>query len=112
MYFVHYAPEKIPYAIDRYKNEAYRLYTVLNQRLKDHEYLAGEYSIADIATYPWIHIHEWAELSLEELPYLQRWHTLMSSRRAVVKGMNVPEKLDVEQEKTKEELEQMGRKML
>ncbi|MGH7859232.1 MAG: glutathione S-transferase family protein, partial [Candidatus Binatia bacterium] len=58
--FFRYAPEKIEYAIKRYHNETKRLYAVLDTRLKDHEYLAGEYSIADVATWPWVSIHSWA----------------------------------------------------
>jgi GSH-dependent disulfide-bond oxidoreductase len=85
-HFRSYAPEKIPYAIDRYTNEAHRLYGVLNVRLKDREYLAGEYSIADIASFPWLN-PEGQGQSFDEFPNLARWHALVKSRPAVQKGM-------------------------
>src|SRR5262249_16814611 len=86
-----YAPEKIQYAIDRYQNETRRLYEVLERRLVDAEYLAGDYSIADIATWPWVSIHSWAGVSLDGLPSVQRWLEAVGKRPAVQKGRAVPE---------------------
>ncbi len=89
--FYRYAAEKIDYAIDRYRRETRRLYEVLNGRLKDAEYLAGDYSIADIATWPWVTGHEWAGVSLDGLDHLQRWQTLIAERPAVQRGITIPE---------------------
>jgi len=88
--FFRYAPEKIQYAIDRYQNETRRLYEVLDRRLGDAEYLAGDYSIADIATWPWISIHSWAGVSLDGLGNLSRWLEAVGKRPAVQKGRAVP----------------------
>lgn len=89
--FYRYTDEKIQYAIDRYQKETRRLYEVLNTRLKDNEYLAGqEYSIADISTYPWIHVHEWAGIELHDLDHLIRWKEAVGERPAVKRGMDVP----------------------
>ena len=88
--FFRYAPEKIQYAIDRYQNETRRLYEVLERRLSDVEYLAGEYSIADIATWPWVSIHSWAGVSLDGLPQVARWLEAVGKRPAVQKGRAVP----------------------
>ena len=68
-----YGPEKIEYAIERYQKETLRLYTVLDTQLKEHEYLTGDLSIADIATWPWVRSYRWAGLDIENLPHLQRW---------------------------------------
>ena len=89
--FYRYAAEKIDYAIDRYRRETRRLYEVLNGRLKDAEYLAGDYSIADIATWPWVTGHEWAGVTLDGLDHLQRWQTLIAERPAVQRGIAVPD---------------------
>lgn len=92
--FFRYAPEKIQYAIDRYQNETKRLYTVLDARLQENEYIAGEYSIADIATWPWVSIHAWAGLEIGDLPNLARWLELVGKRPAVQKGRAVPTSID------------------
>jgi GST-like protein len=76
-------PEKIPYAIDRYVRETERLYSVLDLRLQDREFVAGVYSIADIATYPWIVPHKRQSVRLEEFPHLYRWFNAISARPAV-----------------------------
>jgi glutathione S-transferase len=86
--FYRYAAEKIDYAIDRYRRETRRLYEVLNGRLKDAEYLGDDYSIADIATWPWVTGHEWAGVSLDGLDHLQ---TLVAERPAVQRGIAVPD---------------------
>jgi GST-like protein len=85
-HFVQYAPEKIPYAIDRYVRETNRLYGVLDRRLKEQEYLAGEYSIADMACYPWIVPYERQQQRLEDFPNLKRWFESIHSRPAVVRA--------------------------
>jgi GST-like protein len=89
-HFRRFAPEKLPYAIDRYTKEARRLYGVMDVQLKDHEYLAGPYTIADIATYPWVARHEWHGVDLNEVPNVKRWYETISQRPAVKKGMAVP----------------------
>lgn len=89
-HFLRAAKEPVPYAIDRYTRETRRLYGVLNDRLKDREYLADEYSIADIATYPWVARFEWHKTRLEDFPHVKRWFDAISERPAVQKGMKVP----------------------
>jgi len=85
-HFARYAPEKIPYAIERYVRETNRLYGVLNHRLRDRAYVAGEYSIADIACYPWIVSHEAQGQRLEEFPHLRRWFESIRERPATVRA--------------------------
>ncbi len=82
-HFSAYAPEKIPYAIDRYIKETNRLYGVLNKHLADREFLAGAYSIADMASYPWIVPHERQGQRLEDFPHLKRWFETIRARPAV-----------------------------
>jgi GSH-dependent disulfide-bond oxidoreductase len=89
-HFRRFAPERIPYAIERYEKEAARLYGVLDRRLGESEYLAGAYSIADIATFPWIARHEWQGVALDDFPNVKRWFATISSRPAVQRGMQVP----------------------
>jgi GST-like protein len=84
------AQEKVPQAIERFHKEALRLYKVLDQRLGQKEYLAGEYSIADVATYPWVWRHEMHQVKLEEFPNVKRWFDGISTRAAVQRGMAVP----------------------
>ena len=88
--FYRYAPEKIPYAIERYQTEGRRLLTVLDTRLSGERYLAGDYSIADIANYAWARSHAWSGISVEGLPHLQRWLDELSARPAVQRGLAVP----------------------
>jgi GST-like protein len=82
-HFSQYAPAKIPYAIERYVKETNRLYGVLNKQLSDQEFIAGRYSIADMATYPWIVPYQRQGQSLEEFPYLKRWFEAIRERPAV-----------------------------
>lgn len=89
-HFRRFAPEQIPYAIKRYTDEAARLYGVMNKRLGEVEYLAGQYSIADMACYPWISRHEWQGQKLEDFSNLKRWYDAVSVRPAVQKGMAIP----------------------
>jgi GST-like protein len=89
-HYLRAAKEPVPYAIERYGKETRRLYGVLNDYLKDHVYLADEYSIADIATYPWIARYEWHKTDLNDFPHVKRWFDAISARPAVQRGMNVP----------------------
>jgi len=84
--------EKIPYAIERYHKEALRLYGVLEKALSHNEFLAGEYSIADIATYPWVWRHEMHHVGLEDFPHVKRWYDNISARPAVKRGMEIPKR--------------------
>jgi GST-like protein len=90
-HFFRAAPEKVPYALERYTTETHRIYGVLDKRLSDNEYLAGgAYSIADIATYPWVARWEWHELDWTKFPHVERWFKAIGARPAVVRGMAVP----------------------
>ena len=89
-HFLRAAKVEVPYAIERYSKETKRLYGVLNERLKGSDYLAGEYSIADIATYPWVARYEWHKTDLNEFPGVKRWFDTISQRPAVQRGMQVP----------------------
>ncbi|MDE1986512.1 MAG: glutathione S-transferase N-terminal domain-containing protein [Alphaproteobacteria bacterium] len=93
--FFRYWPEKYQAAIDRYQNESRRLFEVLNGHLKDHEYLAGDYSIADIANWCWARTYEWSGVSVDGLDDLQRWLKLIGDRPAVQRGIQVPKKPEV-----------------
>ncbi len=88
--FYRYFPEKIQPAIDRYQGESRRLFGVLDARLKEHEFLAGDYSIADIANWAWVRTHKWSGVSLDGLPNLQRWVDAIRARPAVQKGILMP----------------------
>jgi len=80
-HFVHYAPEKLPYAIDRYVNETGRLYAVLNKRLADRQFISGEYTVADMASYPWV-LPERQSQNIDEFPHLKRWKEAIKARPA------------------------------
>ncbi|MCZ6764057.1 MAG: glutathione binding-like protein [Alphaproteobacteria bacterium] len=89
-HFRNYAPEKIPYAIDRYTDEAGRLYRVIDTRLGQSKYLAGdEYTIADIATFPWLRGHEGQGQKLEDTPHLKKWYDEIAARPAVERGVDM-----------------------
>ncbi len=92
-HFSQYAPEKIPYAIDRYVKETNRLYGVLNHQLKGRDYIAGGYSIADMATWPWIVPHQNQGQKLEDFPDLERWFATMKARPAVERGYKLGREL-------------------
>jgi GSH-dependent disulfide-bond oxidoreductase len=89
-HFLRAAKEKVPYGIERYTQETRRLYGVLDRRLKEHEFLAGAYSIADIATFPWIARHEWHQVNLEDFLAVKRWYDTIGARPAVQRGMKIP----------------------
>jgi GSH-dependent disulfide-bond oxidoreductase len=88
-HFRMYAPEQIPYAIDRYTKEAHRLYGVMDKRLRDHSYLADEYSIADIACWPWLRRPERQGVNRADYPHLSRWFDAIAARPAVERGLAV-----------------------
>jgi len=108
--FYRYAPKKIPFAIKRYQNETHRLYSVLNQQLQGKDYIAGRYSIADIATYPWVVSHEWAGVDLQGLPRLKSWLKRMAARPAVIKGMQIP--VDDPLSKKKPDTKELGKAII
>ena len=89
LHFAQYAPEQLPYAIDRYLNETARLFKVLDKQLGDREYIAGEFSIADMASYPWVHIHERLQQDLDAYPNLQRWYHQIAARPATVRAYDI-----------------------
>ena len=89
-HFLRAASEAVPYATERYVKESRRLYGVLDSHLKHHDYLADEYSVADIATYPWVARHEWHKVDLADFPQVKRWFEAIKARPAVVRGMQVP----------------------
>lgn len=88
-HFAHYAPEKIPYAIDRYRKEVERLFSVMDKRLSDRPYLAGDYSIADIACFPWLHSAKTLDQDISKYPNIERWVADVGARPAVIKGLAV-----------------------
>ena len=93
--FFRYAPERIPYAIERYQRETMRLLGILDKRLGDSEYLAGDYSIADMATWPWASGYGWSGVTIDGLDNLKRWLDLVGSRPAVRRGRAVPPPTDL-----------------
>jgi GSH-dependent disulfide-bond oxidoreductase len=88
--FFRYFPERLPAAISRYQNEVTRLYGVLDRQLKDSEWLAGDFSIADIANWSWCRTHNWAGVSVDEMPHLQRWMAAIEQRPGCARGVRVP----------------------
>ena len=92
-HFIRSAKEQVPYGIERYSKETRRLYGVLDKRLSTEKYLAaGEYSIADMATYPWVARFEWHKVDLNDFPNVKRWFDTISARPAVKRGMDVPKR--------------------
>jgi GST-like protein len=94
--FYRYAPERIPYAIERYQREVRRLLEVLDTRLAENEFLAGDYSIADIANWSWVRGYKWSGVTLDGLVHLTRWLDSIGKRPAVLRGVDVPEPVDLE----------------
>ncbi|MGH7894925.1 MAG: glutathione S-transferase family protein [Candidatus Binatia bacterium] len=107
--FVRYAPERIEYAIKRYTDEVKRLYTILDKQLASRDYLCDEYSITDIATWPWVRIHFWADVTIDDLPNLQRWRDRIRERPAVERGIQVPGQEEQEPEVARAWLEKFRR---
>lgn len=100
--FFRYLPEKIPLAIDRYQGESTRLLRVLDTHLADHEWLAGEYSIADIANWAWVRTWRWSGLDISAMPHLKRWIDAIRARPAVQRGIErPPSKVDNERDAEK-----------
>ena len=89
-HFLKFNPGKSEYAEERFSKETHRLYGVLDRRLAEHEYLAGDYSIADIAAWPWASRFEWQQMDLNAYPNVKRWYTAIAARPAVIKGYDVP----------------------
>lgn len=104
--FFRYAPDKIPFAISRYQNETRRLYEVLESQLQKTLFLAGDYSIADIAAFPWVRLHDWAGVAIDDLPAVQRWLAAISSRPAVQRGLAIPARNDQSTQAFRDHLKQ------
>ncbi|GAA3962690.1 glutathione S-transferase family protein [Allohahella marinimesophila] len=104
--FHRYFPEKIQPAIDRYQNEVRRLFGVLDGQLANNEYLAGNYSIADMANWAWVRTHSWSGVEIENMPSLQRWVDAIYQRPAAKKGIEIPQRPDAE------EIVRSGQKMI
>jgi GST-like protein len=94
-HFLHFNKGKAPYAEERYAKEAQRLYGVLDKRLDGRDFIVGDYSIADIATWPWISRFEWQGIDLNMFPNVKRWYLAIAARPAVVRGYGVPKVLDI-----------------
>lgn len=109
--FFRYTPEKIPYAIERYQRESRRLLEVLDGQLAEREWLAGDYSIADIANYAWAHTYSWSGVSVEGLPHLKAWLDKIRWRPAVQRGLAVPRKVEL-MEDDEEKFAEEARKIL
>ena len=101
-HFGHYAPEKIPYAIERYTKETNRLYGVLNKRLAARPFLAGDYSIADIACYPWIVPYEAQGQNLEDFPHLKKWFETIRDRAATIRAYDKANSINTQATVTEE----------
>jgi GST-like protein len=104
--FFRYFPKKIPEAIDRYQNEVKRLFGVLDKHLTDKEYLAGDYSIADMANWCWVHTHNWSGVELSPFKNLKRWNDQIGERSAVIKGIEIPQKI------SKENIKKAGQQLI
>ena len=109
--FYRYAPKKIKYAIERYQRETMRLYTVLDTQLEDNDYLAGDFSIADIAAWPWVRSFRWAGLDIEDLSHLKHWVDALAERPAFQRGIEVPYKID-RSKMTAKQAQEKGNKIL
>ena len=92
-HFRKFAPEDVPYAKERYTKETHRLYGVMDKRLSDHAYLAGDYSIADIANWSWVARHEWHGIDWADLPNVKRWYDTIAARPAVERGREIPSRV-------------------
>jgi len=113
--FFRYFPEKIPAVIDRYQGECARLFRVLDEHLKEHEYLAGDYSIADIANWAWVRTHRWSGVAIDDMGHLKRWLDAIRARPAVQKGIVMPPSslnLQADDDEREQKFAQEARKML
>ena len=106
--FYRYLPETIPSAIERYQNEGRRLFEVMDHQLAKHAYIAGdEYTIADMAAWPWVHIHDWSGINMEGLDHLQRWLNELGERPACQKGLMIPPPSELSNEERAKEILKM-----
>ena len=112
--FFRYFPEKIQPAIDRYQNECRRLFEVLDHRLGESEWLADDYSIADIANWCWVRTYKWSGVSRDGLPHLDRWMAVMKEKPGLQRGVQVPESIDsiIEDEEASRQFTTEAQKML
>ena len=110
--FHRYAPERIEWAIGRYQRESLRLLGVLDKRLADREFLAGDYSIADIANWCWASTSKWTGIDIEGLPHLRRWIDQLATRPAVIRGRAIPRRADIDDPAGRAEIVESARKML
>jgi GSH-dependent disulfide-bond oxidoreductase len=101
-HFTRYAPDPIPYAIDRYQRETDRLYGVLDKHLENREFIADDYSIADMACYPWAVAHDWHHVVLENYPHVKRWHDAIKQKPATIKAYAIAEQYKRKTEMTPE----------
>jgi glutathione S-transferase/GST-like protein len=113
--FYRYFPEKIPAAIDRYQGESTRLFRVLDKHLESHEFLAGDYSIADIANWAWVRTYKWSGVKVDDMPHLKRWIDQIRARPAVLKGLEMPPSrmnLNTDDEHKAREFAEQARKLV
>jgi GSH-dependent disulfide-bond oxidoreductase len=111
--FYRYFPEKLQPAIDRYHGEVRRLFGVLDGRLAEHEYLAGDYSIADIANWAWVRGHDWSGVPIDRFRHLSRWVAQLAARPACIRGIEIPPRtVKIEDEKNADQLIAAARKIL
>ena len=104
--FYRYFPEKLQSVIDRYQNESKRLFTVIDKHLQSNQYLAQDFSIADIANWSWIRIHKWSGVEIEDLPNLKRWMDEISLRPACIKGVQIPRALELPDDENSEKIKE------
>mgnify|MGYP004003953303 FL=1 len=102
--FYRYFPEKLQSVIDRYQNESKRLFTVIDKHLESNQYLAQDFSIADIANWSWIRIHKWSGVEIEDLPNLKRWMDEINLRPACIKGVQIPRALELPDDENSEKI--------
>jgi glutathione S-transferase/GST-like protein len=104
--FYRYFPEKLQSVIDRYQNESKRLFTVIDKHLESNQYLAQDFSIADIANWSWIRIHKWSGVEIEDLPNLKRWMDEINLRPACIKGVQIPRALELPDDENSEKIKE------
>jgi len=104
--FYRYFPEKLQSVIDRYQNESKRLFTVIDKHLESNQYLAQDFSIADIANWSWIRIHKWSGVEIEDLPNLNRWMDEINLRPACIKGVEIPRALELPDDENSEKIKE------